>query len=491
MGLFGSVGQMFDGKPGSPIEDWLRRQGGMGPAATPGGASDIIVTGPGRGGYDPFTPGAGMTGATPGFNPNAPQPPGSLGSLVQSGLFRSAGANAPAAVGDGFSPQLPIGGAGNYPPPAAQSSPQQAPVVQDMSRHFEADHGQEGHQHSADYEGHYRMHGRQANGLFAAKPKPKRNLGQKILNGIGDFALNYSASQGDQRALMVLKERALERQSRKEQEAAFQDHNRIVGSLMRMGMTADEAEVAALNTQKLGEEYNSRFRTRDAAEGHSIRTPNMNGTERVWTAPKTFQHGADVQILDPQSLGSGGMGDSSSMLPPLPSVLPPMMTGSQRAAGSRGFSMRTEAEQYADTIAKRGTLEWGTAVRDFILKGDGPTAYGYRDDLQDQRIASDNRNTDVRANASIASSERAAGASRYNRDNTPVSRVVNERGEVVLTYANGRVQTLRNSRPIPTTRNGGRRAGRAGGGVAEGTVIRNPTTGQTMVRRGGQWVAQR
>ncbi len=498
MGLFGSVGQMFDGRRGSPIEDWLRRQGAMGPAATPGGASDIIVTGPGRGGYDRFTPGAGMTGATPGFNPNAPQPPGSLRSLVDSSLFRSAGANAPAAVGDGFSQQSPIGSPGNYPPPAAQSSPQQALVVQEMRRHPEADHGQEGHQHSADYEGHYHMHGRDRNGLFAAQPKRKRSTLDKIWNGIQEAALNYSASEGNPRALMVLKERALERQSRKEQEAAFQEHDRIVGVLMRQGMSADEAELAALNTQKLGEEYNSRFRTREASEGQSIRTPNLDGRERVWTAPKTFQHGADVQFFDPQSLGGGGMGESSPALPPLPSALPPMMTGQgmtgQRGAGSRGFSMRTEAEQYADTIAQRGTPEWGNAVRDYVLKGDGPTAYGYKDDLQDQRLASDNRNTDVRANASVASSERAAGASRYNRDNTPVSRVLNERGEVVLTYPDGRVQTLRNSRPMPTTRGG--RAGRGGGsgragGVAEGTVIRNPTTGQTMVRRGGRWVAQR
>lgn len=185
-------------------------------------------------------------------------------------------------------------------------------------------------------------------------------------------------------------------------------------------MSADEAELAALNTQKLSEEYNSRFRTRDVAGGDSVRTPNMDGTARVYTAPKMFQHGADVELFDPQGLGGGGMGESSPALPPLPSALPPLMTGQgmmgQRRAGSRGLSMRTEAEQYADTIAKRGTLEWGTAVRDFILKGDGPTAYGYKDDLQDQRISSAQTAAALGiAIISISRTSRPAGRSWTNR----------------------------------------------------------------------------
>lgn len=81
----------------------------------------------------------------------------------------------------------------------ATGSVNQPVVVPDVISDPEHDHGQEGHKHSADYVGHHRMHGREANGLFADKPE-KKGFWDKLQN----FALRYSAGQGNPHALMVL-----------------------------------------------------------------------------------------------------------------------------------------------------------------------------------------------------------------------------------------------------------------------------------------------
>lgn len=250
-----------------------------------------------------------------------------------------------------------------------------------------------------DYASHYAMHGRGPDG--AGPENKKRNTGQKILKVLGDAALNLSAANGDYGAQLKLRQRALDKQSRQQAEAEFGEHDRIASILMRQGMSADEAELAALNAGKLGEEYNSRFRTRDVAPGHSVQTPDLGGAEPgVWTAPEVFKEGADLVRVDPQA-GEGAQ---------LPSLGSPGVT--------RINGLRSDAEQYADSLGhRRGTRDWGRAVRDFALKSYGPSAVSAKNLLQarslDQSDTNNRRSTSASRANSIRSNETRRGGYSY------------------------------------------------------------------------------
>jgi hypothetical protein len=293
----------------------------------------------------------------------------------------------------------------------------------------------------ADYAGHYRMHGRNESGLFAAKPK--KNFGQKVLGTLGEFALRYSAGQGNPFAMQVLKNRMAEAEHRQKAESEFQEHDRVVGILMRQNMTADQAELAALNTSKLGEEYNTRFRTRDMAPGHTAATPNLGGGGfQTYTAPTHAEAYAKAQGLEP------------------------------------------------------GTEGYAGAVQDYVLRSWGDTAvgnkselegvrYGYRDQLQDQRLRSGERNTDVRARVATQNNIRSTSTSSANNLRSTSA----SRDNSIRSNTTSRANALTSAE---TTRGGygyrngpsGRGKGSAGGGRPR---ARN-AQGQVVEFNGQAWV---
>jgi hypothetical protein len=140
--------------------------------------------------------------------------------------------------------------------------------------------------------------------------------------------------------------------------------------------------------------------------------------------------------------------------------------------------MRTQAEQYADGLGlQRGSQAWQSAAQDYVLRGNGPTSFGYKDQLQDQRIGSANRNTDVRAGVERDNNIRSTGTSRDNNIRTTGTSRAN---------AQVRADTVRGSHSY---KNGGARGGRAGAGSsrprakdAQGNVIEFNGTAWVPVR---------
>lgn len=126
-------------------------------------------------------------------------------------------------------------------------------------------------------------------------------------------------------------------------------------------------------------------------------------------------------------------------------------------------------EQYASAMGYQpGTPDYQRAVQDYRLGAWSAPAvdakrdleavrYGYRDELQDDRLAVTRRGQDIRS----ADVHRGQDISRGN---------------------NIRSNATRQATVTPRKSKGGSDA------VAEGTIIRNPSTGKRMQMKGGQWV---
>jgi hypothetical protein len=174
---------------------------------------------------------------------------------------------------------------------------------------------------------------------------------------------------------------------RNKERAAAQLQAQLVGALRNKGMSDDDIAVILANPDKFSEAYSSRFQTRGVDEGSSVYTPNLNGGAAMFTAPKIQKEGADVmqtpplnvQLPPPSLFNSGQGGDPLAHLPLADGSNPNFQ---QVTMPSRISGLRTEAEQYADSIAQRGTKEWGSAVRDYSMKAYGPSAQG----MQGQRL---------------------------------------------------------------------------------------------------------
>jgi len=306
-----------------------------------------------------------------------------------------------------------------------------------------------------------------------------------ILGGLGDGLANLGGMQGVYARTVADRERmALLAEEQQQKIAQLQ----AIGAAIAAdpNLSPQEKAYAGFNPEEFTKRYSERFGTFDVGEGDTLVSGMGGGRRDTFTAPKVTEVGSDLVLSDP----SGAFGNrapsfglNSRDLDPNTSAdgLPLAQPRGAPPMAQTIYSGRLDTERYADSLGlQRGSADWLKAVRDFALKEYGPTAIGAKRELREM----ENRQSDI-------NNQRTTDASRFNRANTPVATMTNERGEVVTAYPTGRVTTFRNSRPGSGGGGGRGRQGGAGRAAAEGTVIRNPQTGQKLVRRNGQWVPLR
>jgi hypothetical protein len=219
---------------------------------------------------------------------------------------------------------------------------------------------------------HYGMHGLDEHGQ---EPRKRRSTGEKILRGLGQFALAWSAGQGNYGAQLALRDQALRKQERRKSRAELAEHNRIVGAMIQQGMTPEQAELAAIDADSFSTEYNTRFRSGDMTAGSTHVTRHLDGTQETYRAPQTFQHGGSILNMDYQNQ------------PPVSDT-----AGGLRNYGNGLFQMPTQAEQHANALGQvPGSDSWVTSVQDAELGAQGPTAVR----MQGNRLAAQRRGQDM------------------------------------------------------------------------------------------------
>lgn len=151
---------------------------------------------------------------------------------------------------------------------------------------------------------------------------------------------------------------------------------------------------------------------------------------------------------------------------------------------------RPDFEEYARSLnLEPGTDAYRDAMRDYALRGSGPTAHGY--DVSIEGVRQDNRES--LEGTRQGNRERLEGIRERNRRARPARpatpRQANTLERIRQKIAAGGQLTPGEQRLWNESRPGRRAAGRSGGG--NGAIIRNPQTGQRMQLRNGQWVPVR
>jgi hypothetical protein len=213
--------------------------------------------------------------------------------------------------------------------------------------------------------------------------------------GFGQFLAAWAGHLGDALTETPAYAKSVERADKSRQQEKQQMLLRH--ALINAGVPASHVPLLLANPEAIGTQFATRLATRNVDEGSSVHTPNPDGSANVFTSPKTFNEGADVVQSPALNMNLG--------LPPARPGVGQMPSQPRRIGG-----LRTEAEQYADTVAERGTSEWGSAVRDFVLKANGPTANAHDRDIWGQRLDVTRRGQDVtRRGQDIGSRDRRRG----------------------------------------------------------------------------------
>lgn len=154
------------------------------------------------------------------------------------------------------------------------------------------------------------------------------------------------------------------------------------------------------------------------------------------------------------------------------------------------FDAPRPEQEYASQFGQPGSPEYQTALQDYVLKGWGSTAMAGRTQLNDDRFQQRLQLKQTPTYSNLHPRQPAPRAARPPTVNTQIGAILGKvstagagslspgEAEIYNTWKNGRY--------------GGRRgggAGTGGGAVSEGTIIKNPTTGQRMKMQGGKWVA--
>jgi hypothetical protein len=217
-----------------------------------------------------------------------------------------------------------------------------------------------------------------ANEALGAEQAQKRKL------DVGKFLLSWAGHLGDNLtgnpvySKQLLRRLELEDEGRRKTE----EQMRLRHALINAGVPLAQIPLLLTNPEAIGSQFATRLQTRTVDEGSSVYTPDPSGRANVFTAPKTFSEGADV-IQSPALNSTLG--------------LPPVAPGAVQvpSAPRRIDGLRTEAEQYADTVAPRSSKGWRSAVSDYVLKANGPTANAHDRDIWGQRLSTTRRGQDL------------------------------------------------------------------------------------------------
>jgi hypothetical protein len=141
------------------------------------------------------------------------------------------------------------------------------------------------------------------------------------------------------------------------------------------------------------------------------------------------------------------------------------------------FRQPNEFEQYAEAQGYQpGSEPYSVATQDYVLRGNGPTAFGYDQQLDEVRTANDIELENERQ-AGRLGLEGARQGNRVNLEGVRQSNRVSTR----------QTPTYRDLNPPPP------RASSGGGGrrPTARKIAVNPKTGEKMEFVGGQWVPAR
>lgn len=191
----------------------------------------------------------------------------------------------------------------------------------------------------------------------------------------------------------------------------------------------------------------------------------MSQRERLAFEAEQEERERRLRLMEPQHVGN--------------SLVQPDGRGGYRTL----FTAPQPWEIYARQFGEPGTREYVTAMEDYILRGSGDTAltnkstlegvrYGYRDELQDQRLAQSDLNN---RRTTSTSRENNIRTTTTSRENAQLGADTTRRGQDM---------TDKRVRDSAAFKGAGR--SRLTGGYPEGTIISNGS--QKMIRRNGQWV---
>lgn len=357
-------------------------------------------------------------------------------ALLNMGL-QSGGAMAPAAFGQG----LPLAYGGGIPAPrGAPMEPGRAPVL------------------TGDVADARKPEGRRRRGFLHrlgdrldGEQDGHVNTGGLIRNVLTSLQMGQLDPADRFRVQIAMQQQADRRREAREEAAQRESlHNNLMKdpSLGGLGLNAGAAERAMVDPSNYIQEYNTRFRTREASPGTGIVTPDMAGG-----APNVFR-------------------------------------------------MPTQHEQIAAQMGLQpGTPEWNSFIERAELDAQSSEAMALTRRGQDITERNNIRSTGVSRENSIRSE---GGADR--RHNTPPNRPGQgephsldalytdilrraQSGQRITPQERDWARAYGRERGAARRARGNRPGGRSGsGGGGNGAIIRNPQTGQRMQLQGGRWV---
>lgn len=294
-------------------------------------------------------------------------------------------------------------------------------------------------------------------GLFSKGGFIRDVLGDTI-GGFGD-ALSHNNNYGKMNA--AASEDRLEAKREAEKMAPFYA---AVDQLPNL--TPQERAIIKANPKAFTENWAQQYGSKNVNKGDSLVRGVGGGQYETYMAPQVNEVGDNLILVDPQHrvTASADSLANPDVDPSAEPTAPPI--------ASTIYQGRSEMENYASQFGEPGSPEWKAAIQDFRLRGAGPTGYYYKDQLQDQRLNQSDTNNRRTTSTSAANNVRTTNTSAANNVRT------------TSTSAGNNART--NQTRVATARG---RGGYRGGETPEGTIIRNPTTGQRMKMQGGRWVA--